>query len=541
MSRHSRSSVLLALTALVGFRLLYGLSMPFWFEDERQVYLIGLQSFAHQEWPYFGADVVWTGGRLPGALLGWLIRLPLAIWPAPEAPFILLNVLSGASLSLLAWYIGRRLPRLPRWLIWTTLFTLPWTLNFSTHIVNPSFALAGAIVFFVGFFESMPSLRRGILSVALAWSMMGFGLLWVMQLHLSWVLLLPYALAAVLWSSRGGTRVAVPIAAFLAGAALPGVLLIPTLTAYGWDAGHGQGAVTFHWLSPLEVITMTARVLSFASFEITRFMGLSTAERAFAILRSPLIGAAAMPVLVAGLVHPLWMAASAFRRSPDAAADWTAVRALFAGTILLIFVSYFYSIRGPQAHAFSVVFPVAALFAFTCWDARVSPASRLMPRIALVVIVSNIVLHAALGLDRLSRQSLYADRTLVAAAITDRNDRYLGERRGAGQEIRATDDLQLVQQTWRPWRGFSRFDLTIRNTSQTTAWLDIRLATTYLDQTGMTVASREVVVKQILEPGESRTWTDIADDRVPEFAVSAALRIVAAERVAPTQRRDGER
>ena len=52
------------------FRLFYGLSMPFWFEDERQVYLIGLRSFARGEWPYFGADVVWTGGQLPGALLG---------------------------------------------------------------------------------------------------------------------------------------------------------------------------------------------------------------------------------------------------------------------------------------------------------------------------------------------------------------------------------------------------------------------------------------------------------------------------------------
>jgi hypothetical protein len=62
--------------------------MPFWFEDERQVYLIGLQSFARGEWPYFGADVVWTGGQVPGALLGWLIRLPLAMWPAPESPIV---------------------------------------------------------------------------------------------------------------------------------------------------------------------------------------------------------------------------------------------------------------------------------------------------------------------------------------------------------------------------------------------------------------------------------------------------------------------
>ena len=61
--------LLTALVAAFAFRLFYGLSMPFWYEDERQVYLIGLQSFARDEWPYFGADVVWTGSRLPGAPL----------------------------------------------------------------------------------------------------------------------------------------------------------------------------------------------------------------------------------------------------------------------------------------------------------------------------------------------------------------------------------------------------------------------------------------------------------------------------------------
>jgi hypothetical protein len=138
---------------------------------------------------------VWTGGQVPGALLGWLIRLPLTIWPAPESPAVLLNLLSAAALSLLAWYVSRRLSSVPRWLIWTSLLTLPWTLNFSTHVVNPSYVLAGAVVFFVGFFEATPHLMltRRILPFGLAWSMMGAGLLWVMQIHMSWVLLVPCA------------------------------------------------------------------------------------------------------------------------------------------------------------------------------------------------------------------------------------------------------------------------------------------------------------------------------------------------------------
>ena len=84
----------------------------------------------------FGADVVWDGSQLPGALQALLVRSALAIWPAPEAPFVLLNLLSAAALGFLAWYFARRFPDVPRWLIFGLLFTCPWTLNFSAHVIN---------------------------------------------------------------------------------------------------------------------------------------------------------------------------------------------------------------------------------------------------------------------------------------------------------------------------------------------------------------------------------------------------------------------
>jgi hypothetical protein len=42
-SRPSRALIVSFLLAAFAFRLFYGLSMPFWLEDERQVYLIGLR------------------------------------------------------------------------------------------------------------------------------------------------------------------------------------------------------------------------------------------------------------------------------------------------------------------------------------------------------------------------------------------------------------------------------------------------------------------------------------------------------------------
>ncbi len=49
----------------------------------------------------------------------------------------------------------------------------PWTLDVSTHVYNPSYVLAGAIAFFVGAFEVVPSLRCGVLSRPLSFFLMG--------------------------------------------------------------------------------------------------------------------------------------------------------------------------------------------------------------------------------------------------------------------------------------------------------------------------------------------------------------------------------
>src|SRR5579871_1892628 len=163
----------IAILALFAFRLFFGLFHSFFGEDETQIFLIGFRYFATGAWPYFGPDVVWTKSEIPGALQGLLVGVPLRLWPVPEAPYVLVNLLSFAALAALCVYIARRLPSIPRWLIWGWLMTLPWTLQFSTHILNPDYVLAPAIVFFIGFFEAVPALRIGIVSVPAAFALMG--------------------------------------------------------------------------------------------------------------------------------------------------------------------------------------------------------------------------------------------------------------------------------------------------------------------------------------------------------------------------------
>src|SRR5438132_1410453 len=105
--------------ALFAFRLLYGLSSEFFFEDETQIFLMGFRYYATGQWPYFGPDVVWTKSEIPGALQPWLVGAPLNLVPVPESPFVLLNLLSTASLRALAFLAGALGPAIfliPTWL-----------------------------------------------------------------------------------------------------------------------------------------------------------------------------------------------------------------------------------------------------------------------------------------------------------------------------------------------------------------------------------------------------------------------------------------
>jgi len=558
-----------ALALAFGFRLAYGLTSIFWTEDERQIYLIGLRSFARGEWPYFGADVVWTGSSLPGAMQGLLIRWPLSVWPVPEAPFVLLNVLSFGALALFAWYLCRRAPLVPKWLVWGALLTLPWTLNFSTHVVNVSYVLPGALIFFVGFLEAAPSFRIGAVPLVPSWLMMGAGLPFLVQFHMSWVLLPAYVAVAVVDQARRNPMHLLRAAgAFAVGALLTSSAIVPTILRYGLSAGNVERTMQFQPQGAVVFLTIVARFLSFAAYETNRFLGLDIAERAMFVWRQPWVVPFAFIATVVGLVQPVVMAAAWLKRSPGDR-EWTRVKWLAAGTILWVYASFFFSVRGPLAHSFYVTCPVAFVYAAHCWQMFASPTSsrglwRLslsaawVERVAAVTLLSGVVMHAGLAIDRAPRRSLYLDRPLVQAAISSRNDRLLGDRRDSLLETQdhrarpldpvadaaaydraaARSDLVLVGADWTPavFGRVSRFRVSLRNASATAAYLDLRYTARYRDRAGSTLATRQGVIKEILQPGATRTWDDLTDGMVPAGATGATLSLDGAEKCVPARR-----
>src|SRR4051794_7734667 len=328
----------LILIALFAFRLWFGLSREFFFEDETQIFLIGFRYYATGDWPYFGPDVVWTKSEIPGALQGVLVGLPLRIAAYPESPYVWLALMSFAALCAFAWYVGEHRPMAPRWLVWGWLLTIPWTIQFSGHLINTSYILPAALVFFVGFFEAIPALSLRRVAPPLAHAMMGFALTWLIQIHMSWPLLLPFVGAALISRVRDGVRpLFLNLAALGAGAAVPAALLVPTLLLHGLNTGSGGVLrnLHVHAVNPWIVVTTLARFLSFASLEVARFIATDGPKRLEFFQRhlwlTPLAGLA----FAAGVIQPLWMLADALRGAqrwpePPTLTRWRIVRLLAA-------------------------------------------------------------------------------------------------------------------------------------------------------------------------------------------------------------------
>ncbi|MCA1621950.1 MAG: hypothetical protein LC795_22285 [Acidobacteria bacterium] len=427
-TRPARRRLFVALLAAAFlFRLGYGLCGQFQDADTKQVYLLGLKFYATGAWPYFGPDVVWGEMQIPGALQALLVGLPLYALPLAEAPYVLLGLVSFASLCLFAWYCQRRLPSLPRWFVWGWLLTSPWTLNLSTVIYNPSYMLAGGILFFVGALEVFPVTRRRLLPPRLANASMGFALFWSMQLHLSWVVLAPYALAALALQFREGARRGLAaLAWFAAGAAPAAALLVPTYLKYGPGAGATAGSVRFNPENLSALWGILTRTLSFASFEVPRFMGAHTEARLDVIREQPWLAPFALFLVAVGVAQVAALLASWFVRR-HTQSDWRAVKYLALFNVVLLYASFLFSIKPPQSNHLYVTLPLPVLYAFYCWDRLL--ARRRWRGLAAAVLACGVVFHAGLAAYNFSHVSLYVDRRAVQAAIDERNYHILGGRR----------------------------------------------------------------------------------------------------------------
>ncbi len=410
------------------FRLAYGVCSEFWFEDELQIYLIGLKAYTTQTWPYYGPDIVYTQTQLPGALQGLLVALPLFLFPVPEAPFVLLNLLSFASLLIFSFYIVNRIPSLPWWLVVAWLMLLPWPMHYGTRIVNPSYVLVFAMPFFIALMELLPVYRTPWLSRKACFFLLGIMPGFLLQLHLSVVLLIPLILLIfinTIKSSRPLKEKLIEGLLFLAGSLIGTLTLLPTfLLAEGWERTTAN--VSFNTNNFKNLITVVMRYFSFASFEIPYFLGGSTAERMQVIQTVPWIAPFALFLLLGGFACTAIFLIFLFRNLSSE--GWLMVKKLTLLVLLVTYVSFFFSVKGPSSHTFYIVFPLVALYSFYCHDYLIRRWRFWKPLMQLL-LVASVLFYTGTGWYNLNNKSLYQDRKRIEKAILQKDYTLLGQRR----------------------------------------------------------------------------------------------------------------
>jgi hypothetical protein len=298
-------------------------------------------------------------------------------------------------------------------------------------VYNPSYLLFLSCLFFVAFFELVPSLTGNLLPAWAAFFLLGSSFGAAVQIHLSWVLLVPFLLAAIFARARARLLTPSQIAWLLLGAGVSIALLVPTAAAYGlqslFEALGSHVRVRRNGVSAL--VTIIARFLSFASFEMPHVLGRSGQAQADLLRQSPWL----VPLLVAlgivGLVQPFVLLAVILRpallKLPGD--PCRCVRGLVLATVLLTWTAFLFTSRPPTARNYYILCPVAFLAGYLAFGSLiVTPRAR---QWAVCILACNIVFHIGLAATRLAIVPWATRRATVSRAIEQNDYRILGERR----------------------------------------------------------------------------------------------------------------
>jgi len=405
----------------------FGLFSEFWFPDELQIYLIGLKSFTTGTWPYYGPDLVYTNTQIAGALQGLLVSLPFYVAKFPESPTVFLNILSFGSLSLLAIYITKRLKNIPVWLVWVMVMTTPWAMHYSTRVVNPSYAVLFSVPFFISAFELLPFYKDKIVGAKLAYPCMGLCTALIMQLHMSWVMLVPIAGIVFLSNIKADIKKqALHAGLYILGAAVGALTLYPSLLLENTQDPSASSNIVLNaenW-SNLPVILM--RFFSFASNEIPYVLGGSTAQRLEVVKDQLWMSPFVVVLLLAGFAQVGTFLFFLFKKK--IAPEFKMLKLLLLATVVLLYLSFFFSVKGPSSHTFYIMFPLAVFYAFNCYQWLIEK-KKIFLTILKVIAVCQVVFHIGLGAYNFKTKSLYKDRGKVVKALDDMDYKILGERR----------------------------------------------------------------------------------------------------------------
>ena len=254
------------------FRIFLGIQINFSHEDYTQVYLIGLENAFSGKWSYWGPDVVWSQTRLPGAMLGLLAGIPLRLVKNEYAPIILSNIISCVGLVLLGFYAKKRFPDLSLYFLLSLFLLSPFTLFNGVVLLNTAYLIFSGAILFIVVFELFIYRKQLLWNSSLYFFALGFSLLFTYQLHLTWVMYLPFVfvLFYLEWIKNPATGWRL-VAFFLLGCLVSGLTLLPTVFKYGNVIMTGSGGnISLHLKRTTRILDLFVRYFGIATIDINQ-------------------------------------------------------------------------------------------------------------------------------------------------------------------------------------------------------------------------------------------------------------------------------
>ena len=258
--------------------------------------------------------------------------------------------------------------------------------------------------------------------------LIGAALLWVIQLHLSWMLMLPFILHAFFslikpWNKK----ILLYGMYFVLGYLTTGLLLIPTFATFGISSGEGNisSNIIFNINNFKELFTVLLRYLSLATFELTRFMGESTTERLSFLREFYLFAPFIVYAGILGALQVVWMIVAWFRKNIHP--EWKTLRMVVLLGFTITWLSFFFPVKGPSSHTFYLMLPLVMIYSFYCLEPLFK--KKWIVIISIIFLFSGIVFHSTLSYKRYSNNSMYMNYQKPLKAIQSKDYKVLGERR----------------------------------------------------------------------------------------------------------------
>ncbi len=365
--KQNRFYYILLILILLVFRTFLGIQINFSHLDYEQIYLIGIENAVSEQWSYWGPDVVWSKTRLAGALQGLLVGLPLKLFGHPYAPIILSNILASAGLLMIAFYAKKRFPKLSLNFLILLVMLLPFYMYHGVVLLNTAYLLFSGAILFISVFELFLYRDQLIIKNPFWYFLsIGFALVFTYQLHLTWVMFLPFIVVLLYLEAKNKTQWLFYLGSFILGCLIAGSTLLPTIFQYHEVIySNASGNMTFKLERLLQIFDVFIRYISFSTFDVTYNHDIYK----YASEQSTIVFVLLRVLKVLGIIQFIFLVLTYFKIRKNK--EFQKVLLLFGLTLLMATFLYMLSNKHLSLRTYILLYPIPlwmSFYAYNLWE-----------------------------------------------------------------------------------------------------------------------------------------------------------------------------